>query len=305
MSKIKASEEQSELEIEANETLKKLDTRSGLVDIYLGNQADEEYNPANPNDFEKIIGKAKALKKELAARVERERILKKQIEIQQQQLLNKGKLQDEEEEDYTEMTAEEAYQARLRKSQGHLENQDAPQGSNRSDNKIKKMMEAMGWKGKGLGKQEQGILNPLVPKLTDGNAAIIEESAIGLDIMMKNEDRNPAIQNQQFIPVQLPQIRSKVLLFRDLVGIEEVDEDLREEVKFECEKYGEVLTCLVHSVPSEQLVKVFVEYRFQVEADNAYMDFKIREFNNKLIDVDFYGEDLLRQRQFNHQSLNM
>ena len=39
-------------------------------------------------------------------------------------------------------------------------------------------MEAMGWKGKGLGKQEQGILNPLVAKKTDANAGIIMESQI-------------------------------------------------------------------------------------------------------------------------------
>lgn len=52
------------------------------------------------------------------------------------------------------MTAEEAYQARLRKSglppvQAPSESQD---NQNKSDAKIKKMMEAMGWKGKGLGK---------------------------------------------------------------------------------------------------------------------------------------------------------
>ena len=80
MSKSKLDEslnEMTDLEKEASETIKKLDTRSGLVDIYLGNQADEDYNPAYPNDFEKIIGKAKALKRELTVRVERERALRK------------------------------------------------------------------------------------------------------------------------------------------------------------------------------------------------------------------------------------
>ena len=46
----------------------------------------------------------------------------------------------------------------------------------KGDNKIKKMMEAMGWKGKGLGKQEQGIINPLIAKKTDSNAGFIVES---------------------------------------------------------------------------------------------------------------------------------
>ena len=60
----------------------------------------------------------------------------------------------------------------------------------------------------------------------------------------------------------LPQITSKVLAFENLVEVEDIDEELREEVKFECEKYGEVLTCLIHTVPSESLVRIFVEYRF-------------------------------------------
>ena len=53
--------------------MKKLETRSGLVDIYLGSHGDDDYNPAYPHDFEKIIGKAKALKQELLSRVKREK----------------------------------------------------------------------------------------------------------------------------------------------------------------------------------------------------------------------------------------
>ena len=57
------------------------------------------------------------------------------------------------------MTAEEAYQARLRRSKGLAQDQTPQQltstsASNEQENKIKRMMEAMGWKGKGLGKQE-------------------------------------------------------------------------------------------------------------------------------------------------------
>ena len=79
--KEEADKKLSDLEREVQETIKRLDTRSGLVEIYLGNQADEEYNPAQPNDFEKIIGRAKALKKELTLRVQKERITRKQIEL--------------------------------------------------------------------------------------------------------------------------------------------------------------------------------------------------------------------------------
>ena len=77
-----------------------------------------------------------------------------------------------------EMTAEEAYQARLRRSKMITQPPANDKDEGNSDHKIKKMMEAMGWKGKGLGKQEQGIINPLIAKKTDSNAGFIVESQI-------------------------------------------------------------------------------------------------------------------------------
>lgn len=50
-----------------------------------------------------------------------------------------------------DMSAEEAYQARVRRSQMIMGEAGEAQVI-KGDNKIKKMMEAMGWKGKGLGK---------------------------------------------------------------------------------------------------------------------------------------------------------
>ncbi len=58
----------------------------------------------------------------------------------------------------------------------------------KSDNKIKKMMEAMGWKGKGLGKQEQGIINPLIAKKTDAVSGFIVESQITNTSIMPAND---------------------------------------------------------------------------------------------------------------------
>jgi hypothetical protein len=54
------------------------------------------------------------------------------------------------------------------------------QKSSQQNTKIKKMMENMGWQGKGLGKQEQGILNPLITKKAHGSATtgVIVESAL-------------------------------------------------------------------------------------------------------------------------------
>jgi len=138
-----------------------------------------------------------------------------------------------------EMTAEEAYQARLRRSQAgsHPLVVEAAQieDANKSDNKIKKMMEAMGWKGKGLGKQEQGIINPLVAKKTDATSGFIEQSSVTNMQVISMEDIKPA-----------PLRSSKVLVLENLVDPDQVDEFLRDEVKQECEQYGPVVNCIVH-----------------------------------------------------------
>lgn len=79
------------------------------------------------------------------------------------------------------MTAEEVYEARMRRagrSTTQQTEQDPSGSSTKTDNKIKKMMEALGWKGKGLGRDEQGILNPLIARKTDANSAVIVESSI-------------------------------------------------------------------------------------------------------------------------------
>ena len=84
-------------------------------------------------------------------------------------------------------------------------------------------MEAMGWKGKGLGKQEQGIINPLVAKKTDATSGFIEQSAVTNMHVISIEDTTmtPAI----------PAKTSAVLVLENLVEPDEVDEFLRDEVK--------------------------------------------------------------------------
>ena len=71
--------------------------------------------------------------------------------------MKSSKAGKEEKEVNLDVSAEDAYNKRLMKS------------SNQSV-KVKKMMEQMGWKGKGLGREEQGMLNPLITKKNFGSS---------------------------------------------------------------------------------------------------------------------------------------
>ena len=66
----------SDLEKESQQLLKKLDTREGLIELCLGTSADDEYNPAQPNDFEKMLLKRKNMKKDIEVRIKKEKMLK-------------------------------------------------------------------------------------------------------------------------------------------------------------------------------------------------------------------------------------
>ncbi|TNV76387.1 hypothetical protein FGO68_gene13025 [Halteria grandinella] len=287
---------------EAKATLEKLEKRSGIIDVYLGSLGDEDYNPGQPNDYEKIMLKKNKVQREMEARIDKERIRQQQIENMKH---SEGVSQINEDE--LEMTAEEAYQARLRRSQGNkVDSYGVAQPSvSIGDNKAKKMMEAMGWKGKGLGKQEQGIINPLIAKKTDAGSGMIQESQIVNETLMgtviDQGMTEPDLPRPQII--SLPKQKSRVLVLNNLVEPDQVDEFIRDEVKQECMKFGEVTACILHQIPGES-VRVFVEYKQEKSAIAAYMDLSQRTFNVKQIEADFYSETSFEQRKFNLCSLN-
>ena len=127
-------------------------------------ESDEEYDPWKPNDYEQILMRRKRLEKQMQTK---QKLLEKQRIAQEQALAAKEKSKNQEKDVILDLSAEDAYKQRVMKSS----NQNA---------KVKKMMESMGWKGKGLGREEQGILNPLITKKAYGSSTtgVIVESTI-------------------------------------------------------------------------------------------------------------------------------
>jgi splicing factor 45 len=137
-----------------------------------------------------------------------------------------------------------------------------------------RIMSKMGYQeGEGLGKDGLGITQP------------IEHRKVGAggQIVMSDEDRQRYMAKSIPTPVggsaQQPQPGRKrqglfsnpscVVLLKNMVGPNEVDDMLADETKAECLKYGPINTCVVFEVkeqdcPPEECVRTFIAFEKQV-----------------------------------------
>ncbi|GJQ69684.1 putative nucleic acid binding protein [Trypoxylus dichotomus] len=154
-----------------------------------------------------------------------------------------------------------------------------------------KIMAKYGFKeGQGLGKQEQGMSMALqVEKTSKRGGRIIHEKEIMPPPPTDNSPKSePSITEMMKAP-------SKVVLLRNMVGPGEVDDDLEPEVKDECNnKYGEVGSVIIHELqnqPSDEAVRIFVEFRRIESAIKAVVDLNGRFFGGRQVKASFYDTE--------------
>lgn len=152
-----------------------------------------------------------------------------------------------------------------------------------------KMMEKMGWKsGLGLGRNKQGIVNPLMVQKTDKRGGTIVSS--------------PAAQAQAAEAAKKPKVGvimgtpTRVVCLRNMVGPGEVDPDLEDEVANECSKYGQVQSVMIFEVttpgyPDDQAVRIFVEFERMEQATKSVIDLGGRFFGGRTVAATFFDED--------------
>ncbi|KAK9461236.1 uncharacterized protein V1516DRAFT_675385 [Lipomyces oligophaga] len=157
--------------------------------------------------------------------------------------------------------------------------QDQPRLITPKETFAKRLLSKYGWTpGQGLGATNTGITKPLrfsADKSKKGHGKIIDSS------LAKDRDGN-----RNFIHGLL----SKVVVLRQLIAVQDVDEDLAGEIGSECDsKYGSVERVYVHesNAPS---VDIYIKFSTESSALAAVNGLNGRLFNGSAIVAQFYNE---------------
>uniref|UniRef100_A0A6M2DZ66 Putative polypyrimidine tract-binding protein puf60 rrm superfamily n=1 Tax=Xenopsylla cheopis TaxID=163159 RepID=A0A6M2DZ66_XENCH len=99
-------------------------------------------------------------------------------------------------------------------------------------------------------------------------------------------------------------VDTNVIILRNMVGPEEVDETLQEEIQEECGKFGEVKSVIIYkesqseAVDTDILVKIFVEFSCMMEAETARDALNGRYFGGRLVSAQLYEQALFDHGDF-------
>lgn len=172
-------------------------------------------------------------------------------------------------------------------------------------------MAKYGWsKGQGLGATQQGMLNPLAVSGT-ASAATSKKAkrkfaeaaaankpiakvtgmatAKGRIISDSRAEQNKSDKEKYGEP-------TRIVCLMNMVGRDEVDEDLSSDVAEEARKHGVLERCFVHIMPAyaaeDDSVRVFLVYSGLAGAYNAVKAFDARFFGGRTVKAKFYDEKL-------------
>lgn len=277
-------------------------TPTGAAQSFFSVNVQDEYDPARPNDYEEIRRTRERQRVDAEREAERQEELRAQKAAQEAAakavLAMQQKPPDnpaaaaasmqppgQDREAALGLSGEEAFARRAMLSRGgsagfgdaaaaappdqvaQVAQAMAQNPGARGMDLAAKMMEKMGWKsGLGLGRNKQGIVNPLMVQKTDKRGGSIVSSPAAQ--AQAPEAAPPAKKPKGGVILGTP---TRVVLLRNMVGPGEVDPDLEDEVANECSKYGQVQSVMIFEVttagyPDDQAVRIFVEFERMEQA---------------------------------------
>lgn len=266
----------------------------------------EEYDPGRPNDYAKIREARDTARKEAEKEAERQE-MKRAAERAAERVMAAAQAPmstspPRGEPGYAPhgpgdgsagggasaaMTGEEAHARRAMLGRGGSDAAAADEDT-RGMSLAAKMMEKMGWRGGGLGREQQGMATPLIAQKKDNRSGVIVQGEL---------DARPKGTKIQGKP-------TKVVLLRNMVAPGQVDATLEDEVGEECtSKYGTVAGVVIFEVtapkfPAELAVRIFVAFERQESAIKAAVDLGGRFFGGRLVQATFYDEDRFKNQDY-------
>ncbi|XP_035731072.1 poly(U)-binding-splicing factor half pint-like isoform X1 [Vespa mandarinia] len=100
-------------------------------------------------------------------------------------------------------------------------------------------------------------------------------------------------------------VESRVVILRNMVAPEDIDESLKEEIQDECSKFGVVERVIIYNErqseddeDAEVIVKIFVEFSQMSEAERARDSLNGRYFGGRLVKGELYDQALFDNSDF-------
>ncbi|KAK6049975.1 g-patch domain protein [Cooperia oncophora] len=162
------------------------------------------------------------------------------------------------------------------------------------------IMSKFGYKhGGGLGRDEQGMSTALSVEKLGKNAGLIINESQG------NTPTPPAQATPMGVaPINMAQAMkssTKVLMLTNMVGPDEVDDELEPEIREEMAKYGQVASVVIHKmdgVADDIAVRIFVEFTNIAQAIKAFVVMNGRFFGGRSVAASFYSVDDFNSKQY-------
>ena len=261
----------------------------------------DRYDPRAPNDYERTLrerrARAAAAREETRARerLEREERKRRESEAQDERTgVRERRLRVLLEESGTDVRRRRLTQARV----GAEASTGEPSGGGKKMSAAEKMMEKMGWtKGRGLGKDEQGMTTPLeVRKDSAGATGKIINARPVFDVSAITSSTGRGLglgETSEGKKVDLSPTPTRVLLLRNIVLAGGVTEATEDQVADECEQYGDVVRVLIFEITEDgfaidEAVRIFTEFVDEEAATRALENLHGNVFANRVVKASYF-----------------
>lgn len=171
------------------------------------------------------------------------------------------------------------------------------------------IMTKFGYKeGAGLGRTGQGMSTALkVERLGKNSGVIVNEHEQNL--RGSESPVPPSVPVSVPVPTAVPPVNTteaiknatRILLLQNMVGADEIDDQLEPEVKDEMKKYGQVNKVIIFRllhVSDDEAVRIFVEFTNVAQAIKAFVDLNGRFFGGRAIRASFYDLSAYNSNKF-------